>query len=31
VVIRHERALAPFYTWGHPQIDSLYIAGKKQL
>lgn len=31
VVVRHERALAPFYTWGQAQIDSLYIAGKKQL
>lgn len=30
VVVRHERALGPFYAWGQPQIDRLYIAGKKQ-
>lgn len=31
VVVQHERSLAPFYIWGQPQVDALYIAGKKQL
>ncbi|MCE7985453.1 MAG: imidazolonepropionase [Caldilinea sp. CFX5] len=30
VVVRHERALAPFYTWGHTQLATLYMAGEKQ-
>jgi imidazolonepropionase len=29
VVVQQERALAPFYSWGNHQIDSLYVAGKK--
>jgi imidazolonepropionase len=29
VVVQQERALAPFYTWGTHQIDSLYVAGGK--
>lgn len=30
VVVQQERALAPFYAWGQSQIDSLYLAGKRQ-
>jgi imidazolonepropionase len=27
IVVAHERALTPFYTWGHLPIERLYIGG----